>query len=113
MVNISFIRSANQTVLGVYILLMFAEYVRPGFVSTVINVHAMWFLIAPLTIFLATQTLHESRSRGTVLLSVLLGVSGIVLALMAWNFGDVFGVMRVWFALAVGITPLALMRFHR
>ncbi len=113
MVKYSFTRFVYWVVLSVYVLLVFAEYVRPGFVSTVVNVHVMWFFIIPLTLVLVSNHSHDVSLPQGVILHALLVASGVVLALIAWHVGDVFGVMRFWFACVVGITPLAFFRFHR
>lgn len=113
MVRQPLIRFAAGTSIALYIALLFAEYLRPGFVSTVMNVHAMWAVMVPLVLATPLHPLLLPLGRGRVLSGIALLVLGTILALIVWHLGEVFGGMRFWFAVAVGITPLALFRYSR
>jgi hypothetical protein len=102
MVNQALIRFSVHVSVALYVVLLFAEYLRPGFVSTAMNVHVMWFVIAPLILLLnAPIAPNASLRKDGVLTQIALMVFGCVLALIVWNLGDVFGAMRFWFAIAV------------
>lgn len=113
MVKHSLTRFAACVSIAVYVALLFAEYLRPGFVSTVMNVHVMWLVMVPLVLASDIHVSHNlsKAKRGVFNLGLIL--FGIVFALMVWHLGDVFGAMRFWFAVAVGCAPLALFRYPR
>lgn len=113
MVNQSLIRFAAHVSVVLYIALLFAEYLRPGFVSTAMNVHVMWVVIVPLVFLADTQTTSDPSFGRRGVSGFVLAVLGIVLALIVWHLGDVFGAMRFWFSIAVSVTPLALLRYSR
>lgn len=113
MVKHSLTRFAACISIALYLALLFAEYLRPGFVSTVMNVHVMWLAMVPLVL---TSDIHTSRDTSVVKRGVSrlgLVLIGIVLALIVWHLGEVFGGMRFWFAIAAGFAPLALFRYPR
>ncbi len=113
MVKQSLLRFAAHVSIALYVALLLAEYFRPGFVSTVMNVHVMWVVIVPLVLM---SDMHTSPSPSFVRRGVsgfILVLFGIVLALIVWHVGEVFEGMRFWFAIAVGLAPLAFLRFHR
>lgn len=101
---------AATVAFALYVALLFAEYLRPGFVSTSMNVHALWLVILPLTL-LAPHT--DSPSKQSILHRTGLVIIGIVLALIVWHLGGVFGAMRFWLAGAAALLPLALSSLHR
>lgn len=114
MVKQSLIPFAAHVSIALYLVLLFAEYLRPGFVSSVMNVHVMWVVMVPLIMLSDTQTTpNPSVKRRGVFGAFTLLLIGIVLALIVWHLGDAFGGMRFWFAAAVGLTPLALSRIPR
>jgi hypothetical protein len=111
MVKQSLIRFAAHVSIALYAALLFAEYLRPGFVSTVMNVHVMWMVIVPSVLASDVHTSSGLVKKGASAFA--LAILGIVLALIVWHLGDVFGAMRFWFAVVVGLTPLALYHVHR
>lgn len=94
-----------------YLALLFAEYLRPGFVSNAMNAHVLWIAIIG---FGAYELVVDSRSMTEEKASRLafLGpaIAGILLALVVWHLGALFGDMRLFFALAVGILPSVLLK---
>ncbi len=113
MVNRDLIRFTAHVSIALYVALLFAEYLRPGFVSTVVNVHAMWLGIVPLILVLNVPANSGSSIQGRgIPMHFALSILGIVFGLIVWHLGDVFGGMRFWFAVAVGLTPLALFRIR-
>jgi archaellum biogenesis protein FlaJ (TadC family) len=120
MVSRTLIRFAAHVSVVLYVALLFAEYLRPGFVSAVMNVHAMWFVIVPLMVFAPLDPCSSRNSGpssaihwGKIAARFALGIMGLVLALVVWHLGEVFGGMQFWLAVAVGVTPLALSRLRR
>lgn len=122
MVKASLIRFSAQVSIALYVALLFAEYLRPGFVSTVMNVHVMWLVIVPLVLVTPLHPLLPLSSPGSGLVERLgrgrvyglrFILLGVVLALIMWHVGEVFGGVRFWLAVAAGITPLALFRYPR
>ncbi len=90
----------------VYLTMLFAEYLRPGFVSTAMNAHALWI---PMIGFGMWDIFSDSRLEKAQKRSFAFFIStlliGIILSLITWHIGVVFGDFRLLFALAVGILP--------
>ncbi len=109
--NMSISRFGFAIALAVYLGLLFAEYLRPGFVSNMMNAHLMWIVIGGFGICElvvdSPLAMEQKRSRISLLGSIL---AGILLALIIWHFGSLFGDMRLFFALAVGILPSVLLK---
>lgn len=107
-----------------YLVLLLAEYLRPGFVATNGNVHWLWVAMVVwvamdigLRRFWSSRSLYsidreEDRTSfgGVVWASMLLIVFGILLGFVVWRVGEAFGGMRLLFALAAAVTPLFLVR---
>ena len=97
----------------VYAMLLFAEYLRPGFVSTALNVHLLLLVLAAWLVALARE--ERVGTENTVyrfpLFIVLL--CAILLALVTWNIGGVFGDMRLLFSVGVGILVIVVLRSSR
>lgn len=111
MVAISNIRFALGTSVALYIGLLFAEYVRPGFVSSAMNVHSIWLVIVPLCIVeCMSRNLVPPRSKSLLTLSILVG---IIFGLIVWKLGEPFGAARFWFAVAAGVLPIVLLRLNK
>jgi len=97
-----------------YIAFLFAEYLRPGFVSSAMNVHALWMvMIGWIVVEILYDRVH--RSSKEVLKNVSSNIPrftmlifGFVLTLIIWHIGSVFGDMRLFFAIAIGILPVVL-----
>ncbi|MEK7632549.1 MAG: hypothetical protein AAB473_02040 [Patescibacteria group bacterium] len=115
------------TLLVVYLGLLFAEYLRPGFVSNAMNAHVLWIAIVGTIIVeqngrSADDRLERDerrpdqnitrpiRSRVIPIAQFALITSGLLLALIVWHLGTLFGDMRLFFALAVGILPFVLLK---
>lgn len=97
-----------------YIALIFAEYLRPGFVSNAMNIHVFWIIMIG---WIVVEALYdrEHRFSNETLKNVSSSIPrfailifGFVLALIVWHIGSVFGDMRLFFAIAVGILPTVL-----
>lgn len=90
----------------VYIALLFAEYLRPGFVSSVMNAHALWILMIGFGVWdiFSGSRLEKAEKHSFAFFIGTLFI-GTILSLITWHIGSVFGDMRLFFALAVGILP--------
>ncbi len=97
-----------------YIAFLFAEYLRPGFVSSAMNVHALWIImigwIVVEVVYNQKHRLSGETSKNTSLniSRFTMLIAGLILVLIAWHIGSVFGDARLFFALAIGILPLVL-----
>lgn len=97
-----------------YIAFLFAEYLRPGFVSSAMNVHALWIvMIGWIVAEILYDRVHrsskeESKNVSSNIHRLTILILGFVLALIAWHIGSVFGDMRLFFAIAIGILPAVL-----
>ncbi len=108
--NMSISRFGFIVTLLVYLGLLFAEYLRPGFVSNAMNAHVLWVVIVGFGVYdlvVDSRLIEEKRSRVSTLGSI---IAGVLLALIVWHLGAIFGDMRLFFALAVGILPMVLLR---
>lgn len=107
-----------------YLVLLLAEYLRPGFVAKNGNVHWLWAVMVlwvamdiGLRRFWSSRSLHSNDREsdrtsfgGVVWASVLSVIFGIFLGLIVWRLGEAFGGMRLLFAFAAAVTPLFLVR---
>ena len=104
-------RFALLVTLIVYLALLCAEYLRPGFVSSAMNVHVLWIAIVAFgvsgIVSDADPMIVEKKS---VILRIGLLFVGILLALIVWHIGALFGDMRLFFAIAIGILPIVLLK---
>lgn len=109
--NMSVSRFGLLVSLVVYLGLLFAEYLRPGFVSNAMNAHALWIVIIAFGAYEFAADSQPSIGEKTSRL-VFFGpaIVGVFLALIVWHLGALFGDMRLFFALAVGILPSVLLR---
>lgn len=109
--NMSIPRFGLIVSLVAYLGLLFAEYLRPGFVSNAMNAHVLWIAIVGFCAYefvVDSQPMIEARrSRISHLASI---VVGVVLALIVWHLGALFGDMRLFFTLTVGILPFILLK---
>lgn len=94
-----------------YLALLCAEYLRPGFVSNAMNAHVLWIVIVGIGIWegISDDVLPAPEGRSPAVRIGLFFV-GILFALIVWHVGSVFGDMRLFFALAVGILPIVLLK---
>jgi hypothetical protein len=98
--------------------LLLAEYLRPGFVSTALNVHVLWVVMVAWIIgekgvwgrsWAARGDARFSRmTRGTMLIVSLL--AAVVIALVVWKVGAVFGDMRLLFSVTMGMLVVGIVR---
>ncbi len=90
----------------VYIALLFAEYLRPGFVLSVMNAHALWIPMIGFGVWdiFSGSRLEKTQKRSFAFFIGTLFI-GTILSLITWHIGVVFGDFRLLFALAVGILP--------
>lgn len=104
--------------LGLYVLLLLLEYLRPGFVSTAMNVHVILlgvvgFIVAD-AVILRGRTVHDADRSPSLLHQLTAGagslIVGIILALVAWSIGSMFGDFRLLFSLAIGGLTLIVLR---
>lgn len=93
---------------GVFLLF---EYLRPGFVQNVFSVH--WFLV----LIIATGIWYsfisqkqECRCRVWQAAHLLIG---LLLMIILWREGEVFGDFRIFMAIAGLILPMAVARLLR
>lgn len=95
-----------------YIVLLFAEYLRPGFVSSAMNVHVLWiamigWIVVEIVCDRTFRSFKEtSKDTSLLLFKSTVFVAGIVFALITWRIGSVFGDMRLFFAITIGILPM-------
>ncbi len=109
--NMSISRFGLTVSLVVYLSFLFAEYLRPGFVSNAMNVHVLWIAIIGFGAYdLAVESRSTSEERKSRLAFFWPAIVGILLALIVWHLGAFFGDMRLFFALAVGILPCILLK---
>lgn len=94
-----------------YLVLLCAEYLRPGFVSNAMNAHVLWIAIVGFGVWegISEDVLPAPEKQSTAT-RIGLFVVGTLLALIVWHAGSVFGDMRLFFALAVGILPIVLLK---
>ncbi len=98
-----------------YIALLFAEYLRPGFVSSAMNAHMLWVVMTGwifaevFTERVSYPAVEQTAKNSSALVRFLLVVTGIILGLIAWHIGAVFADLRLFFALAVGILPFVFL----
>lgn len=97
--------------LVVYLGLLLAEYLRPGFVSSAMNAHVLWIVIVGFGIWESvSDDVRVAPKKKSIVSRISLFVFGILLALIMWHLGSVFGDIRLFFALAVGILPTILLK---
>ncbi len=112
----SIFRFAFWATFWLYTGLLFAEYLRPGFVVNGFNVH--WLLVLMILGLIFEKMLGNDRAMGSspesgihrIVLTASALLMGIILALIIWHLGDAFGSMRLLFALVVGVVPIILVR---
>ncbi len=97
----------------VYVALLFAEYLRPGFVSTAMNVHLLFLVLAAWLIALARNERAGSDGAPRRFPFFIVLLCAILLALVTWNIGGVFGDMRLLFSVGVGILVIVVFRSSR
>ncbi len=103
-------RFSALVVFSAYCALLCAEYLRPGFVSTAMNVHVLWIGIVGCVVWeMTTKRAYEYRKISSLFLYSVMACIGMLLALIVWNLGATFGDMRLFFAVAVGILPSVLL----
>ncbi len=104
-------RFSTLVVFSAYCALLCAEYLRPGFVSMAMNVHVLWIVLVGCVVWeMTTKRAYEYRKISSLLLFSVMSCIGMLFALIVWNLGATFGDMRLFFALAVGILPLILLK---
>ena len=109
-----------------YVVLLLAEYLRPGFVATNGNVHWLWaVMVGWVTVDLGLKRIWSLRSSrlndcredrvgiGGVFASIVSLGFGIILGFIVWHVGEAFGGMRLLFALVAAVTPFLLVRSVR
>lgn len=125
--NMSIARFGFLAIFTLYLLLLLAEYLRPGFVATNGNVHWLWAaMVGWVMVDLGLRRWRGDRSnrsndRGddqtsvcaVVCSSILSMAFGILLGFIVWHVGEAFGGMRLLFAFAAAVTPVFLVRSSR
>lgn len=94
----------------VYILLLLAEYLRPGFVSTAMNVHICLVMLFGWGILLKNVRSSPEENRHHWWSWCLLLIMSTMAMVIVWNIGEVFGDMRALFAGGVGVLAFILMK---
>lgn len=130
--NMSISRFGFLAIFISYVVLLLAEYLRPGFVATNGNVHWLWVVMAGWVVGDGVLGIGNRRKgvgrsvlpdgdqdghlvsfSGRILSLLFLFVFGSILGLIVWHIGEAFGGMRLLFALAAAVTPFLLVRFSR
>lgn len=125
--NMSIARFGFLAIFISYVVLLLAEYLRPGFVATNVNVHWLWVvMVGWVMIDMGMRWWRGSRSMrlsdreddqagfGGVVFSIAASTAfGIILGLIVWRVGEVFGGMRLLFAFVAAVTPFLLVRSVR
>ena len=99
-----------------YIAFLFTEYLRPGFVSSAMNIHMLWIvMIGWIVVEILYDQVHRSskealKNASSNIPRFIMLLFGFVLAFIIWHIGSAFGDMRLFFALAIGILPAVLMK---
>jgi len=109
-----------------YLALLCAEYLRPGFVSNAMNAHVLWVVMVGTVLVeriersadyrlernerQSDQNVTRSIRSSAAITHFALCVLGVLLTLITWHLGAIFGDMRLFFALAVGILPFVLLK---
>lgn len=110
-------RFAILAALCSYIGLCFAEYLRPGFVATGMNVHVILLVIGALSMYEVFASTHASnideQAPRSWLLWLCALVFGAILGLIVWRNGGVFEGMRLWISLIAAFAPLAFLKLSR
>jgi hypothetical protein len=89
-----------------YIFFLFCEYLRPGFVSYVFSVHLFLVPIFISGYLLCYENYEHKDSR--LFLSVISALAGILLMIIIWREGGVFGDMRIFMAIIGLLLPYLL-----
>lgn len=101
-------KTGYLTFLASYILFILADFWRPGFVSWVFSVH--WLLLAAVifgVLWAWSSEINETRQNR--LLGILLKLSlGVILLIVLWREGGVFGDFRIILALIGFFLPWLL-----
>ena len=124
--NMSISRFGFLAIFTLYVVLLLAEYLRPGFVATNGNVHWLWaVMVGWVTVDLGLKRIWSLRSSrlndcredrvgiGGVFASIVSLGFGIILGFIVWHVGEAFGGMRLLFALVAAVTPFLLVRSVR
>lgn len=104
------LRTAFFTALFSYLGFGLIEYIEPGFTSFVFSVH----LIGLLALVLGVAWMHSSSLavHSSSLASLITSLAiGIVLAIVVWREGEVFGDFRLLLALGCFVLPWFTRRF--
>lgn len=100
------INTAFVTSLVSYLFFLLCEYLRPGFVSFVFSVHL--FLI-PIIIFGYLLARNECEHAKDKLITTIASVAiGLILMIVIWREGEVFGDMRVFMTIIGLFLPYLL-----
>lgn len=103
----TFIRFGLGVSIAVYFGLLFCEYLRPGFVSTAMNVHALLIVIGVLGLCeVWWGSSKDALSKRSWLLLAVLMLVGILFAFITWHVGEDFGIMRFWLSVSVACLPM-------
>ncbi len=89
-----------------YAFFLLCEYLREGFISFVFSVHI--FLI-PIIVFGFIWSQHEvcSKCNATIIFTIKL-LAGVVLMVVLWREGGVFGDLRIIMSLIGFMLPFAM-----
>lgn len=125
--NMSIARFGFLAIFILYLVLLLAEYLRPGFVATSGNVHWLWVAMVlwvaidiGLKRFWFSRMLNSNDGEddrtsigGAVWASIFPIAFGILLGLIVWHVGETFGGMRLLFAIVAAVVPFILVRSTR
>jgi len=95
-----------------YMLFAFADYMRPGFVTYAFSVH--WFFLSTLIsgaiLLVVIEEAHRARILKRILYMFCMGCFGLLLAIIFWREGEVFGDMRIFVSFIALLLPFIVSR---
>jgi len=98
-----------------YFAFAFFDYLRPGFVSYVFSVH--WFLLAAIIFgIIWASNLISEKNQGIIkriIIEMSKFIIGVILFVIIWREGEVFGDFRILLALIGFLIPWISMKLLR
>ncbi len=106
---------AFWTALVSYVIFAFVDFWRPGFVSDIFSVH--WFLAVTvvfgvLTIFIPASSRFKPADQWLAPY-LLAGFIGLLLSILVWRVGTVFGDWRVFLSFVCLVAPGLMLKIFK